>query len=65
MERGFATDHHNLRKSDVKVGAESLPWARGVIASNPKPARVVQVAKPIQPTLSKCIGVAGKVADLL
>ena len=49
MEHGFA-DYHNLRKSDVKVGAESLPLARGVIASNPKPARVVQVAKPIQPT---------------
>jgi hypothetical protein len=50
MERGFATGYHNPRKSDVKAGAESLPLARGVIASNPKPARVVQVAKPIQPT---------------
>ena len=49
MERGFA-DYHNLRKSDVKVGPRAYPWARGVIGSNPKPARVVQVAKPIQPT---------------
>jgi hypothetical protein len=43
MERGFAAGYHNPRKSDVKAGAASLPLARGVIASNPKPARVIQV----------------------